>query len=197
MLTVRNATTGSLSQFAIQVNKNSFGLAPLSSIFDVGNGGVLNAGLSVDVNVPMETNRLNSGTPPGEQLTIQIAVRTSIDIFYFVVPFDLHVVLVKPAGIDRSNFAGSWEGLKASERVGQVRPCPRDRLVPRLFQGGLREVNMDNGSVVSVAASTSNKLVVLAQVDSTTGKFSVRTSNSHLSPHAAVLLSILLGVVGK
>ncbi len=189
-MTIRNTTSGPLSQFAIQLNKNSFGLAPQSSALNVGT--TIEAGKSVDVVVALDVNKLNSGTPPSEQqLGLQVAVRTNIDIFYFVVPFDLHVVLNRsaPTGIDSDNFPASWEALKASEKLVQVRPCPKDRLLPRMYQGGLVHVT-DNGGF---ASKTCNNLLVLCRVDWNTGRCAVRTSNVHLSPHAATLLTILLG----
>jgi AP-1 complex subunit beta-1 len=190
-MTLRNGTNGPLSQFAIQFNKNAFGLGPRSSALDIGS---LGPNGSVDINVPLEVNKLNSGTPPSEQqLSVQVAVRTSIDIFYFVVPFDLHVVLERArTGINSSNFFASWEALKSSERLVAVKPCPRDRLLPRLYQGGWVHV-ADSSSTVCVATMTCNKLLVLAQVDGSTGRCSVRASNVHLTPHAALLLTILFG----
>ena len=186
-LTIKNTTNSPLSPpFAIQFNKNAFGLGPRSSAMDIG---VLAPNATVDTKVYLDVNKLNSGAPPSDQqLSVQVAVRTSLDIFYFVVPFDLHVVLEKgKAGIDANNFLASWEALKASERSVLVKPCPVDRLRPRLYQGGLSHVAND-----WFAGITCNRLVVLCQIEGTT-RCSVRTSNVHLSPHAALLLTILLG----
>ena len=189
-MTLKNATQNQLSGFAIQFNKNSFGLGPKTSAMNVKQ---LSAGQSIDLTVPLEVNKLNSGTPPSEQqLAVQVAVRTNIDIFYFVVPFDLHVVLERgKTGINSANFNASWEALKSSERVVAVKPCVRDRLLPRLHQGRLVRVMDGPTGQVCVAGITCNRLLVLGIVDGVTGKCQVRASNVHLSPHAAQLLTIL------
>lgn len=82
LMSIRNSTNAPLSQFAIQFNKNSFGLGPKTSAIDIGNRGVLEPGSAVEITVPLDWNKLNSGTPPSDQqLTVQVAVRTNIDIF--------------------------------------------------------------------------------------------------------------------
>jgi AP-1 complex subunit beta-1 len=193
-LSIRNGTSAPLSSFALQFNKNSFGLGPKTSNLDVGNGGVLNPGMVVDVSVPLDVNKLNSGTPPpADQLTVQVAVRTNMDVFYFVVPFDLHVVLEKgtKTGITRSNFSISWDALVSSEKTIPVRTqgIPNDKLIMRLAQGGLGHV----GSGMTFSGITCNKLTVLIELMVNENKCRVRATNIHVVTHACTLLSILLG----
>lgn len=192
-MSITNATAQPLNSFAIQFNKNSFGLSPRTSVLDVGNGGVLAPSMVAEIAVPLESNKLNSGTPPSEQLSIQVAVRTNLDIFYFVVPFDLHVVLERngKTGVSKENFVATWEALQSSEKTVATKPVPLQRLIPRLQQGGFVYVGQD-GNSVHFAGITCNKLLALLQVgrDNTV---KVRASNVHLVPHAVALVSILLG----
>lgn len=192
-MSITNATAQPLNSFAIQFNKNSFGLSPRTSVLDVGNGGVLAPSMVAEIAVPLDTNKLNSGTPPTEQLSVQIAVRTNLDIFYFVVPFDLHVVLERngKTGVSKENFVSTWEALQSSEKTVATKPVPLQRAIPRLQQGGFVYVGQD-GNSVHFAGITCNKLLALLEVrkDSTV---KLRASNVHLVPHAVALVSILLG----
>ena len=182
-LTLRNTTASALSQFAIQFNKNSFGLAPKSSVLDV--GGSLGPGAAVDVAVPLEANKLNSGAPPSEAvLSVQVAVRTNIDIFYFVVPFDLHVVLERGVPMSKSNFVSYWDAWAVSEKFGAFVVSSGSTAKTRMVQAGFTNVEGD-----WYAGVTANKLVVLVQVSG--GRFAVRASNAHVVPHAVTLVNTL------
>ena len=197
-LTITNKTSSVLSQFAIQFNKNSFGLAPSSSSLNVGNGGVLNPNMAVEVSVPLEANKLNSGQPPsGQSLSIQVAVKTSIDIFYFTVPFDLHAVLEGPHAdgiVDSDDFAETWEALKSSQIVSSASSTTtREKIIPRFVQGGFHWVDLGGASeIVSFSGITCNKLLVLLQYNVISGKFAVRSSNVHVVPHCVNLVQALL-----
>ena len=197
-MVVKNATRGALSQFAVQFNKNSFGLAPKTSAMSISE---LTPGESARVKIPLEANKLNSGSPPSEpQLSLQVAVRTNIDIFYFVVPFDLHVVLdrSKATGIvTESNFSASWEALKSSEKeVAVKKGFSKDQTVARMQQGGFKFVGDFNSSSkknLVFSALTANKLLLLVQMDASSGRCAVRASNVHVVSHGCVLVGILFG----
>ncbi|KAF4723557.1 hypothetical protein FOZ62_029596, partial [Perkinsus olseni] len=62
-LLIGNSGSVPLTGFAIQCNKNAFGLAPKSTQI-AGMPDTLQPGSSVSVRVPLEPNRLNSGSPP-------------------------------------------------------------------------------------------------------------------------------------
>ena len=198
-MTITNKTASALSQFAIQFNKNSFGLAPSSSSINVGNGGVLNPNMAVEVSHPLDVNKLNSGQPPsGPSLSVQVAVKTSIDIFYFTVPFDLHAVLEGPNAdgiVDTDDFVESWDALKSSQVVSTASVTSREKIVPRLVQGGFHWVDLEESSrdeIVSFSGITCNQLLVLLQYNVSTGKFAVRSSNVHVVPHCVNLVQALL-----
>ena len=196
---LKNATSGPLSQFAVQFNKNSFGLSPKFSSLQaaVGVTEIVSGSVSPRIAIALEANKLNSGTPPSEkQLSVQVAVRTNIDIFYFIVPFDLHVVLDRSVsgGITKENFKASWEALKSSEKSVQLRPFPREKLIPRCLQGGFRLIDEgSSGSPIAFSAVTVNKLLLMMLIDEK-GNCALRASNVHLVPHACVLMAILFGL---
>merc|ERR1712228_74379 len=100
-----------ISQFALQVNKNPFGIAPTGALVcpDV------NPGSSVDTKLPMQPGTLLSNTPPTNPLFLQIAIKNSLDIFYFNVPFDLPAVLLENSSVGKDAFTSVWQ------RVGEGR----------------------------------------------------------------------------
>ena len=190
-LSLKNATSSALSQFAIQFNKNSFGLTPRSTssidnLKELGPGQV-----SQRLSVMLDANKLNSGSPPSEQqLSVQVALRTNLDIFYFVVPYDLHVVLERKdrGGVTKTNLSASWDALASSEKTVLVPSYAREKLIARMLQGGFSNV----GDLI-FSAVTVNKLLLLVKMDEQSGRCAVRASNVHLVPHACVLLTILFG----
>jgi AP-1 complex subunit beta-1 len=194
-LSLKNATSSVLSQFAIQFNKNSFGLTPRSTssidnLKELGPGQV-----SQRLSVMLDANKLNSGSPPSEQqLSVQVALRTNLDIFYFVVPYDLHLVLERKdrGGITKTNLSASWDALASSEKTVLVPSYAREKLVARMLQGGFSSV----GDLI-FSAVTVNKLLLLVKIDEESGRCAVRASNVHLVPHACVLLTILFGTSSR
>merc|ERR1719162_1685003 len=71
LMTFTNASQASLAGFAIQVNKNPFGIAPGAqlSVPEIGQGS------SQQVRVPMNTGQNNSGAPPSNPLFLQVAIK--------------------------------------------------------------------------------------------------------------------------
>lgn len=169
LLTITNRTPADLSQWAIQFNKNSFGLAP--SGIDVGNNGVLPRNTSVNVAIPLEVNKLNSGSPPSGSLQVQIALKTNLDIFYFIAPFDLHVVLQSG---NWQKHAQLWDSFVSSEK--------RAQLVKPVLPLAMKKAGFTQTATNTFAAITCNKLILLVKIID--GIVAVRASNIHVVPHA-------------
>ena len=169
-LTITNRTLSPLSQWAIQFNKNSFGIAPLHAAFSVGgSNNTLGPNVAVDVSIPLEYGKLNSGTPPSI-LSLQIALKNNLDIFYFVAPFDLSVV-IKKVNMDDSSWIQSWDALASSEQVGSGSSAEK------ILKSGFVQV-----SPTMFACTTCNKLLILAKLVGT--QVAVRSVNVHVVKHA-------------
>eukprot|EP00922_Rhytidocystis_sp_ex-Travisia-forbesii_P004925 GHVS01007206.1.p1 GENE.GHVS01007206.1~~GHVS01007206.1.p1 ORF type:complete len:933 (+),score=110.68 GHVS01007206.1:112-2910(+) len=106
-LTVTNSSQATLSGWAIQFNKNSFGMAPSTQLElpSVAPGG------SADGVIRITPNQLNSNTPPTVPLALQVAIKTDLDIFYFAVPFDLSAALVEGSPVDKEIFRSKWQTI--------------------------------------------------------------------------------------
>lgn len=77
-MTFSNKAMQAMSGFAIQLNKNSFGLAPSSALTVTG---PLQPGQTLDTSLPLNTSGIMHKMEP--LLTLQVAVKNNVDVFYF------------------------------------------------------------------------------------------------------------------
>ena len=108
---VKNATSVSVQSLAIQLNKNTFGLAvsspQISLSRPISNGSVASASLNLIINPDMVNQDVN--------LNVQAAVKNlaSNSVFYFVIPVSMDV-LFSSVSMDVQKFVGAWKGMAES-----------------------------------------------------------------------------------
>ncbi|CAK9016767.1 Beta-adaptin-like protein C (At-bC-Ad) (At-betaC-Ad) (AP complex subunit beta-C) (Adaptor protein complex AP subunit beta-C) (Beta-adaptin C) (Clathrin assembly protein complex beta large chain C) [Durusdinium trenchii] len=197
LMTFSNQSSGPLSGFAIQVNKNSFGFAPKEALVCPD----ILPGSSADVCVPMAAGQLPSNTPPASPLLLQVAIKTSLDIFYFHVQFDLSTVLLEDAALSRDEFTPIWqrvgEGGQKVTMINLDRPLDAETLKGRLQAENICYVaqrQLDDGSVLLyTSAQTVNNCSVLSEVTvsgaSRQVKVAIRTEAAVLIPLYEAMLS--------
>lgn len=197
MMTFSNHSSGPLSGFAIQVNKNPFGFAPKEQLVCP----EIQPGSSAEVMVAMAPQQLLSNTPPSSPLLLQVAIKTSLDIFYFHVQFDLSVVLVENAALSRDDFTPIWQRVgEAGQKVAMIpmdRPLDSEMVKSRMAQDNICYVaqrQLEDGSVaLYTSAQTSNNCSILAEVTVSPGssglKVAIRTETQVLIPLYEALIS--------
>lgn len=105
-LTFSNLSPAPQSSFAIQFNKNSFGLFPsqpqISSI---------PPGQSADQSLLMTLNPslLNPSLPLSN--IIQIAVKNNVGVYYFQANFPLHALFVEKASFPKADYLALWKSI--------------------------------------------------------------------------------------
>jgi len=197
-MTFSNSSPGPMSGFAIQVNKNTFGLdkAAALQVPDIAPGS------SAEVSLPMTVGQNASGTAPTNPLFLQVAIKNSHDIYYFNVPFDLSVALVESGAIGRDQFTGIWQ------RVGEVgqhtttinvdRPMNADTARSRLAAGNVHYVaqrQVDEQTVrMYISAATTNNCAILAEVEVRSSGTSVQIVTRTETP---VLVPLFEAAVSK
>jgi len=167
LLTLSNATQMVMNGFAIQVNKNPFGLAPATAL-QVPD---LMPGSSADVVLMMNPNANLSNTPPTNPLALQVAVKNSLDIFYFNVPFDLSAVF-NPEPVAKEVFTQVWQRVGEGSQV-----AVKGQIPSQMTADGLRNllqtdsigyvaqrVVEDDKTFMYVAATCTNNVVLLAEI---------------------------------
>jgi len=198
-MTFSNSSQVMLTGFAIQVNKNPFGIGP-AQVLTVPD---IPAGSSAEASLPMTAGLLPSGTQPTNPLFLQVAIKNSLDVFYFNVPFDVPVVLREGAALGRDEFKEFWT------KVGDSRPsisvsCPvrlnADHAKARLAYDNIHFVaQRQEGAttVLYVSCSTVNQCTVAAEVfvnpNDSNIKVGVRTETASLAPLVEAAVTKRLG----
>lgn len=111
-LTLTNRALQPMSGFAIQFNKNSFGLAPAQQL---------------NVPAPLMPNQSNNISLPVsmtgviqrmDPLTnLQVAVKNNIDVFYFSCIVPMHVLFTEDGEMDKRVFLATWKDIPVQNEV--------------------------------------------------------------------------------
>lgn len=100
-----------LSGFAIQLNKNSFGLICANQL----QLPVVQPNQSVPTTTPLNTNgpimKMNPIT------NLQVAIKNNIDVFYFSVVVPAHVYFVEDGEIDKRLFLNTWKEIPEQNEI--------------------------------------------------------------------------------
>ncbi|KAJ1973877.1 hypothetical protein H4R35_003889 [Dimargaris xerosporica] len=114
-LTFVNWSAQPVGDFAIQFNRNSFGLWPAAPLAVP----VLPPQQSFDTTVPLTTN--GPVQPMNPVTNIQIALKTTLGVFYFQTSFLLHILLVEAGQLEQNSFLSTWQEIPdAMQKVGTV-----------------------------------------------------------------------------
>ena len=110
-LTLENKAMQAMQNFAIQLNKNSFGLSPSQAL----NVPTLNAGQTLDVTVPMTT------TGPVQKMdpltNVQVAIKNNVDIFYFACLAPIHIFFSEEGNMEKKTFLNTWKDIPATNEI--------------------------------------------------------------------------------
>lgn len=203
LMTFSNASVAPLTGFAIQVNKNPFGLGPAQAlqVADIAPGS------AAEVSLVMLAGQLPSNTPPTNPLFLQVAIKNSLDIFYFNVPFELPAVLIEGGALGREQFSEIWQRVGEARQhtidINVDRPLTTDTARSRLALDNVHYVAQrhsadDNISYLYTSATTSNNCAILAEVwvssTSTSVKIVTRTETPVLVPLFEAAVSKRLGM---
>jgi hypothetical protein len=114
-MTFHNKAMQEMSGFAIQLNKNSFGLAPANP---------LNLTLPVRPNSSSEISLALNTLGPVQKMNpltnLQVAIKNNVDIFYFSCIVPLHVFCTADGMMDKRVFLSTWKEIPAQNEVQHV-----------------------------------------------------------------------------
>ncbi|KAK0176080.1 hypothetical protein PV328_000250 [Microctonus aethiopoides] len=94
--------------FAIQLNKNSFGLTPAAPLQVPA---PLGPGVSVKVSIILSTTGAVQRMDPLNNL--QVAIKNNIDVFYFACIVPMNVYFMEDGQLDKRVFLSTWEDIPA------------------------------------------------------------------------------------
>lgn len=110
-MTFTNKAMQAMSQFAIQLNKNTFGLVPGAPLQVPS----LPPGQSAEVSLKLNTNGPVLRMEPINNL--QIAVKNNVDVFYFACLVHGHTMFSEEGQLDKRVFLSTWKEIPAANEV--------------------------------------------------------------------------------
>ncbi|GJQ78051.1 hypothetical protein Trydic_g2395 [Trypoxylus dichotomus] len=110
-LSFTNKAMQAMSGFAIQFNKNSFGVAPAAPL----SVGVLQPGQTLETNLPLNTSGPVQRMEPLNNL--QVAVKNNVDVFYYACAIPLQTLFCEDGQLEKRFFLTTWKDIPAANEV--------------------------------------------------------------------------------
>lgn len=111
-LTLTNKAMQPMMGFAVQFNKNSFGLVPSQQLSITS---PLMPNQSTNVNLPLAANGPVQLMQPLSNL--QVAVKNNIDVFYFSCVLPMHTLFVEDGEMEKRTFLATWKDIPVQNEV--------------------------------------------------------------------------------
>lgn len=118
-MTFTNKAMQAMSGFAIQFNKNSFGLAPANQLQIPS---PLHPNQSIDTSLQLTTVGPVQRMDPLTNL--QVAVKNNVDVFYYSCIVPMHVLFVEDGLMDKRIFLATWKDIPQQNEVQYTIQCP-------------------------------------------------------------------------
>jgi len=183
-----NASPAPLTGFAIQVNKNPFGIGPGQALQvpDIA------PNASADVSLPMLPGQLPNNQAPSNPLFLQVAIKNSLDVFYFNMNFELPAVLLEAGALNQGQFTEIWRRVSGAGQhtmmVNCDRPMNPDTVRSKLAFDNIHFVGRKqdgDSTVIYTSATTTNNCPILAELEvgsSSSIKVTTKTETPVLVP---------------
>uniref|UniRef100_A0A6Q2XT26 AP complex subunit beta n=1 Tax=Esox lucius TaxID=8010 RepID=A0A6Q2XT26_ESOLU len=118
-LTLTNKAMSVMTDFAIQFNRNSFGLAPAGPLQVLS---PLSPNQTIEVSLPLSTVGPVMKMEPLNNL--QVAVKNNIDVFYFSCQYPISMLFVEDGKMERQVFLATWKDIpNENESQFQIKDC--------------------------------------------------------------------------
>ena len=111
-MTLTNRAMSPMLQFAVQLNKNSFGVVPAAPLQVVS---PLNTNQSYEAVLVLNTSGPVQRMDPLTNL--QVAIKNNIDVFYFAVVMPMNVFFAEDGQMDKRIFLSTWKDIPAANEV--------------------------------------------------------------------------------
>ncbi|XP_067911592.1 AP-1 complex subunit beta-1 [Heterodontus francisci] len=164
-LSLMNKAMQVMTDFAIQFNRNSFGMAPAAPL---------------QVNAPLAPNQTIEASLPlntvgpvmkMDPLTnLQVAVKNNIDVFYFSCLYPINMLFVEDGKMDRQIFLATWKDIPNENEVQfQIKDCHlnADAVTNKLQSNNIFTVakrNVEGQDMLYQSLKLTNGIWVLAEL---------------------------------
>ncbi|XP_077571506.1 AP-1 complex subunit beta-1 isoform X4 [Stigmatopora nigra] len=169
-MTLTNKAMSVMTDFAIQFNRNSFGLAPagpLQVLTPVG------PNQSIEVALPLNTVGPVMKMEPLNNL--QVAVKNNIDVFYFSCQYPISMLFVEDGKMERQVFLATWKDIpNENESKFQLNDCHLNSdAASNKLQGSniftIAKRTVEGQDMLYQSMKLSNGIWVLAELRAQTG----------------------------
>ncbi|KAM6111948.1 AP-1 complex subunit beta-1 isoform 7-T7 [Pterocles gutturalis] len=164
-LVLTNKALQVMSDFAIQFNRNSFGLAPAAPLQV---HAPLAPNQSVEISLPLNT--VGSVMKMDPLNNLQVAVKNNIDVFYFSTLYPLHILFVEDGKMERQMFLATWKDIpNENEAQFQIKDCSlnADTISSKLQGSNIFTVakrNVEGQDMLYQSLKLTNGIWVLAEL---------------------------------
>merc|ERR1712232_793156 len=203
LLTFSNTSPMPIGGFAIQVNKNPFGLGPAAALAAAD----IAPGSTADLTLPMQPGVLSNAQPPSNPVFLQVAIKNTLDVFYFNIPYELPIALMDGPGLDRDRFSAVWQGVgegRQSASEGSAASPLNDEVVKQrlamdnIFYVAKRNVDNNTTHIYLAATTVATNWVIAAELSLRAGspstRLAVRTEVPALVPLFEATVCKRLGI---
>ncbi|KAM4578714.1 AP-1 complex subunit beta-1 isoform 2-T2 [Fundulus diaphanus] len=169
-MTLTNKAMSVMTDFAIQFNRNSFGLAPAGPLQVLT---PLSPNQSIEVTLPLSTVGPVMKMDPLNNL--QVAVKNNIDVFYFSCQYPISMLFVEDGKMERQVFLATWKDIpNDSEAQFQIADCRLSSdAASNKLQGSniftIAKRTVDGQDMLYQSTKLSNGIWVLAELRVQTG----------------------------
>lgn len=154
-----------LTDFAIQFNKNSFGIAPAQPLAIAS---PLLPNQTTNYSLPLNNN---GPVMKLETLTaLQVALRTNVDVLYFQCVIPLHILMIEEGEMEKRVFLSTWKdipgGYEVQYRLGGIR-LSAEECSDRLKRNNIFTIakrNVDGQDMLYQSLKLINNIWVLAEL---------------------------------
>lgn len=111
-MTIHNKAMQPITNFAIQLNKNSFGIspaAPLNVPAPLAPNQSVDASLTLSISGPVQ--RMDPLT------NLQVAIKNSVDVFYFATVMPMHIFFTEDGAMEKRVFLSTWKDIPSQNEV--------------------------------------------------------------------------------
>lgn len=110
-MTFTNKAMQAMSGFAVQLNKNSFGLVPAAPL----QAGTIQPSQSIECSLALGTTGPVQRMEPLNNL--QVAIKNNVDIFYFACLIHANVLFTEDGQLEKRIFLSTWKEIPGANEV--------------------------------------------------------------------------------
>uniref|UniRef100_A0A6Q2XHT2 AP complex subunit beta n=1 Tax=Esox lucius TaxID=8010 RepID=A0A6Q2XHT2_ESOLU len=180
-MTFTNKALQHMTDFAIQFNKNSFGVIPTTPLPI---HTPLMPSQSIDVSLPLNTIGPVMKMDPLNNL--QVAVKNSIDVFYFSGLIPLNIFFVEDGKMERQVFLATWKDIpNENELQYQIKECHlnADTVSGKLQNDNIYTIakrNVEGQDMLYQSLKLTNGIWILAELRIQPGNPNYTVRHTHL-----------------